>query len=345
VGAPRACLLGLAAGLCALPAAAQEDFYKGRQITWILSTGAGGGYSAYAQTFAPYLTKYLPGNPNVVIQNMPGAGGIRAMQYLSATAPKDGTVIGLVHSSVPFAPLFGLPGSNFDPQKFGWIGSLNQASEICIAWHTSGIKTWEDMKAKTFIVGGTGGGSQMETLPDAINRMFGTKIKIISGYSGGNEVYLAMERGEVQGRCGVSISSVNSTRPDWFPSKKVEVPILIGMHRSPLFPNVPALGEFAKDQRTRDILDVLLAYQVMDRPMLVPPGVPAERLEMLRKAFHAGMTDPGFIADAKRLKLEIDEVTGERLAEVLKSAFLLPPETVQAAKDAMSMGGQTSKPK
>ena len=337
-------LFGLVACLGALPAAAQEaDFYKGRQINWILSAGAGGGYSTYAQAFAPYLTKYLPGNPNIVIQNMPGAGGIRAMQYLSATAPKDGTVIGLVHSSVPFAPLFGLPGSNFDPRKFGWIGSLNSSNETCIAWHTSGIKTWQDMKDKPFIVGGTGGGSQMETMPDAINRMFGTKIKIISGYTGGNEVYLAMERGEVQGRCGVSVSSVNSTRPDWFPSHKVEVPIIIGMKRTPLFPDVPALAEFAPDKRTRDILDVLLAYQDMDRPLLVPPGTPPQRLELLRTAFHQAITDPGFLAEAKRLKLEIDEISGQRLEEVLVNAFALPADVVQAAKDAMSMSDQVAK--
>ena len=341
----RRSLAALAAGIgCALSFGLQAqdaDFYKGRQITWILSAGAGGGYSTYAQAFAPFLTKYLPGNPGIVIQNMPGAGGIRAMQYLSATAPKDGTVIGLVHSSVPFAPLFGLPGSNFDPRKFGWIGSLNSSNEICIAWHTSGIRTWQDMKDKTFIVGGTGGGSQMETMPDAINRIFGTKIKIISGYSGGNEVYLAMERGEVQGRCGVSVSSVNSTRSDWFPSHKVEVPIVIGMHRTPLFPDVPALAEFVPDKRTRDILDVLLAYQDMDRPLLVPPGTPPARLEMLRKAFHQGMNDPDFIAEAKRIKLEIDEISGQRLEEVLANAFMLPADVVQAAKDAMSMGGQT----
>ena len=146
------------------------------------------------------------------------------MQYLSAGAPKDGTVIGLVHSSVPFAPLFDMAGANFDPRKFGWIGSLNRANEICASWHTSGIKTWQDMLDKQFIVGGTGGGSQMETMPEAFNKIFGTKIKIISGYNAGNEVYLAMERGEVMGRCGVSYSSIMSTRPEWLPTGKVFAP-------------------------------------------------------------------------------------------------------------------------
>ncbi len=338
-------LLGLAAGaalmLGGVACAAEGEFYTGKQLTWILSAGTGGGYSTYAQAFAPFLTKYLPGNPKVVVQNMPGAGGMRAMQYLSANAPKDGTVIGLVHSSVPFAPLFGLPGSAFDPRKFGWIGSLNTAGELCVAWHASGVATWQDMMEKPFIVGGTGGGSQMETLPDAINRLFGTKIKIVSGYTGGSEVNLAIERGEIQGRCSVSISSINSTRPDWFASKKVAVPIQIALRRSSHFPNVPALIELAPDKRTHDILEVLLAYQDMDRPMLAPPGIPAERLELLRTAFHAGITDPAFLSEAQRLGLEIEEVSGKRLEEIVTNAYGLPPDILQAARDAMSMGGQT----
>ena len=336
-------LLGLAMACAAGSGAAAQgsDFYGGKQISWILSAGAGGGYSTYAQAFAPYLGKYLPGNPKVVVQNMPGAGGMRAMQYLSANAPKDGTVIGLVHSSVPFAPLFGLPGSTFDPRKFGWIGSLNAAGELCVAWHSSGIGAWQDLKEKTFIVGGTGGGSQMETLPDAINRLFGTRIKIVSGYTGGAEVNLAMERGEIQGRCSVSVSSINSTRPDWFASKKVTVPIQIALRRSSHFPDVPALIELTPDKRTHDILEVLLAYQDMDRPMLVPPGVPPERLDLLRIAFHAGITDPAFLAEAQRLGLEIEEVSGKRLEEIVASAYGQPPEILQAARDAMSMGGQT----
>jgi tripartite-type tricarboxylate transporter receptor subunit TctC len=336
-------LLGLVMACAAGSRAASQgaDFYSGKQITWILSAGAGGGYSTYAQAFAPYVSKYLPGNPKVVVQNMPGAGGMRAMQYLSANAPRDGTVIGLVHSSVPFAPLFGLPGSTFDPRKFGWIGSLNAAGELCVAWHTSGIAAWQDLKDKTFIVGGTGGGSQMETLPDAINRLFGTHIKIVSGYTGGAEVNLAMERGEIQGRCSVSVSSINSTRPDWFASKKVTVPIQIALRRSSHFPDVPALIELTPDKRTHDILEVLLAYQDMDRPMLAPPGVPPERLELLRTAFHSGITDPAFLAEAQRLGLEIEEVSGKRLEEIVVSAYGQPPKILQAARDAMSMGGQT----
>ena len=312
------------------------DFYAGKQITWILSAGAGGGYSTYAQAFAPFLTAHLPGHPNIVIQNMPGAGGVRAMQYLYANAPRDGATLGLVHSSVPFAPLFDLPGSSFDPRRMNWIGSINAAGEICVAMKSAGMRDWSDMLQKPFIVGGTGGGSQMETLPEAIDTMFGTKIKVISGYPSGAEVYLAMERGEVQGRCGVSFSSVNATRPDWFAKKLVDVPVQIALRRSPLFPDAPALAEFAKDERTREILNLLLAYQDMDRPILAPPGVPAERVAALRRAFHDAMNDPGFIAEAKRVGVEIEEVSGERLARIVEEAYALPKDIVTETKNALT---------
>src|SRR6516225_11063605 len=212
------------------------DFYKGKQINWILSAGAGGGYSAYALAFAPYFSAHIPGNPHIVVQNMPGAGGIRAMIYLQSVAPKDGTTIGLVHSSVPFAPLYGIKGASFDPRQMNWIGSINAATGICVSWSASGITTWQDLFDTTFIVGSTGAGSQMETMPAMLNKLFGTHIKVISGYKGGNDVYLAMERGEVTGRCGGLISSIKSTRPDWFPQKKVSVPIQIALERDPEFP-------------------------------------------------------------------------------------------------------------
>ena len=158
---------------------------------------------------------------------MPGGGGLRAMLYLNSVAPKDGTTLGLVHSSVPFAPLYGIAAARFDPRKMNWIGSIDASSGICVSWHTSGIATWQDMLSKPFTVGSTGAGSQMETMPIMLDKLFGTKIKVVAGYVGGNDIYLAMERGEIGGRCGGLISSIKSTRPDWFPQHKVNVPIQI----------------------------------------------------------------------------------------------------------------------
>jgi tripartite-type tricarboxylate transporter receptor subunit TctC len=320
-------------------AATAEDFYKNRQMIMIMSADAGGGYASYANAFAPYLSAHIPGKPRIIIQYMPGAGGIRAMNYLYATAPKDGSVIALVHSSVPFAPLYGLTAAKFDSRKMNWVGSINATSGICVAWHTSQIKTWDDLFSKQYVVGGSGAGSQMETLPLMLNKLFGTKIRVISGYKGGNEVYLAMERGEVDGRCGGLISSINSTRPDWFPQKKVAVPVQIALSRDPQFPDVPALSEFANDERTKQILQLVLSPMEMDRPILTPPGVPADRVTLLRTAFHAAMIDPSFIADAKKQHLEIKEISGDRIADILNSSFAVPPDVVKAANDAMNLAG------
>jgi tripartite-type tricarboxylate transporter receptor subunit TctC len=315
------------------------DFYKGKSINWILSAGAGGGYASYAHVFAPYLSAHIPGKPNIVVQNMPGAGGIRAMIYLNNVAPKDGTTIGLVHSSVPFAPLYGIRGANFDPRQMHWVGSINAASGICVSWTASGITKWQDLFDKEFIVGGTGAGSQMETMPAMINKLFGTKIKVISGYKGGNDVYIAMERGEVHGRCGGLKSSIKSTRPDWFPQKKVSVPIQIALERDPEFAESPALIEFTKDEKTKQILQLILSPMDMDRPILLPPGTPPDKVAALRKAFDAAMKDSGLLAEAKKANIDLEEITGEKIHAILERAYAMPPEVIKEAKDAMSLTG------
>jgi tripartite-type tricarboxylate transporter receptor subunit TctC len=321
----------------AAPADPIGDFYRGRQISWILSADAGGGYSAYARSFAPYFSKHIPGAPAIVVQNMPGGGGLRAMNYLYSVAPGDGTTLGLVHSSVPFAPLYGIKGAKFDPRRMHWIGSLATSRGICVAWHTANIASWEDLLEKEFVVGGSGMGSQMETIPAMLNKLFHTRIKVISGYRGGNEIYLAMERGEVQGRCGGLVSSINATRPDWFAQGKVTVPIQVALARHPQFPDRPAVMEFARDERTRQILQFILAPAEMDRPILSPPGVSPERIAALRTAFHLAMADPGFIAEAQRQHLEIDEVDGMHVARIIENAFALPDEIAQAAREAINV--------
>lgn len=328
--------LVFAAGM-ALPAMADpvSDFYRDRPVTMILSADAGGGYASYANAFAPWLAAHIPGKPKVIIQYMPGAGGLRAMNYLYSAAAKDGSVIALVHSSVPYAPLYGIAAAKFDPRRMNWLGSIDATSGICVAWHSSSVKTWNDLLHRQYVVGGSGAGSQMETLPAMLNRLFGTKIKVISGYRGGNEVYLAMERGEVDGRCGSLVSSINSTRPDWFAQKKVSVPIQIALERDPEFPDSPALIEFAKDARTRQIVQLVLAPMAMDRPILTPPGVPPARVAALKAAFHAAMNDPGFLSDAKKQRIEVKEVSGDRVAQIISNAFAMPPDVVKAANEAM----------
>jgi tripartite-type tricarboxylate transporter receptor subunit TctC len=338
----NAMLVGLAAvTFGASPPVADEiaDFYKGKSINWILSAGAGGGYASYAHTFAPFFSKHIPGNPNIVIQNMPGAGGIRAMTFFNTVAPKDGTTIGLVHSSVPFAPLYGIKGASFDAREFRWIGSITSAFGICVSWSASGITKWEDMFEREFLVGGTGAGSQMETLPAMLKQLFGANIRIISGYKGGNDVYIAMERGEVHGRCGGLVSSIKSTRPDWFPKKLISVPIQIALQRDEDFPDVPAVVEFVKDERTRKVLELILSPFQMDRPILLPPGAPDDKLAALRKAFIATMRDPAFHKEAEKQRIEIKEISGERVAAVIDRAYSMEADVIQAAKSIMNLTG------
>ncbi len=332
-------LLGLASAVTAANADPIADFYRGKTINLILSAGPGGGYASYGHAFAPYLSAHIPGNPRIVIQNMPGAGGIRAMIYFQTVAPKDGTTIGFVHSSVPLSPLYGVKGARFDVREMNWLGSLNASPAICVLWHSSAIKTAKDVFEKEFSVGGTGAGSSMETIPAVLNRFFGTKIKIVSGYKGGNEIYLAMERGEVDGRCAGLVASINSTRPDWFPQKKVRVPIVVDFKRNPLFPDAPAIVEFAKSDLSLQVLRLQLAPQDMDRPFLVPPGTPPERVAALRKAFLAAAKDPGFRADAVRMGLEVNEVPGEVVARMLNDVYALPAEVVKVAGEAINLTG------
>ena len=329
-------------GPVALHAAPAEDFYKGKQIILILSTDVGGGYAASANAIIPYLSANIPGRPRIIMQNMPGAGGVRAMNYMYSAAPKDGTRIAIVQAMSPYAPLFGVDAAKYDPRQMHWVGSLEKSTGICVAMSTSGIRTWQDVFAKEFVVGASGAGSQMETLPHMVNKLFGTKIKVVSGYKGGNDVFLAMERGEVQGRCGSFYSTITATRPEWIQQKKFAIPFQIALERDPEFPDVPALGEFAKDTRTKQVLELIASHMAMDRPMVMPPGVPPERVATLRRAFQAAVNDPNFIAEAQKQRLDIDAVPGEGVAQLLAKAYAMPADVVTAAREALSLTGATA---
>jgi tripartite-type tricarboxylate transporter receptor subunit TctC len=261
-----------------------------------------------------------------------------ATNYLYAQAPQDGTTIGIVHSSVPLAPLWGSKGVRFETLKFNWLGSLDRVDGMCISWHASPIKTWGDMLAKEMTVGSSGAGSQMDTYPAILNKLFGTKIKVIAGYKDGTAVYIAMERGELDGRCGGQLTVIKSTRPHWITEHKFKVPILISQKRSPEFPDTPTIMEFVKDEPTRQQLDLVMLTQTLDRPVMLPPDVPAERVKELRAAFDATMADPAFRADIARRNLHVDPVRGEEMTKLFEQAFALPPEIIAGAR-AM-MGGK-----
>jgi tripartite-type tricarboxylate transporter receptor subunit TctC len=332
-------LLALLLPAVICPAAAQDaaPFFKGKTIRIVISTGVAGGYAEYARVIAQHMGNHIAGKPDFIVQSMPGAGGLTATNYLYTQAPQDGTTMGIVHSSIPLAPLWGSKGARYETLKFNWLGSLDQVDGMCIAWHTSPIKTWDDVLSKEFTVGSSGAGSQMDTYPAILNRLFNTKIKVIQGYKDGTDVYLAMERGELDGRCGGQLTVIKATRPDWLTGRKFQVPITVAEKRSPEFPDTPAVMEFVRDEFTRRQLELLLATQKSDRPVLLPPGVPDERVKELRQAFDNTMADPAFRAEIDKRNLHVDPIGGEELTAAFAAAFSSPPDVIAAARETMGI--------
>jgi tripartite-type tricarboxylate transporter receptor subunit TctC len=319
---------------------AQDDaaFFKGKTIRIVISTGVAGGYAEYARALADYMGRHIAGEPRFMVQSMPGAGGLAATNYLYSQAPRDGTTIGIVHSTIPLAPLWGNKGVRYDTLKINWLGSLDRADGMCITWRTSPSRTWVDLLNRETTVGSSGAGSQMEAYPMLLNRLFGTKMKVIGGYKDGTDIYLAMERGELDGRCGGQLSVIKSTRPDWLTEHKIHVPIVIAEKRNAEFPDTPAVMEFVKDEATRRQLELITTTQNFDRPVLLPPSVPPERVKELRRAFDATVADEAFRADIAQLNLHLDPVSGEEMTKALERAFSFPADVVAAART--TMGGR-----
>src|SRR5258705_4483798 len=271
----RLASIALVLCLASAPACAQAQeptpFYKGKTIRIVISTGVAGGYAEYARVLAEYMGRHIAGNPAFIVQSMPGAGGLSATNYLYAQAPQDGTTIGIVHSTIPLAPLWGGKGVRFETPKFNWLGALDRADGMCITWRSSLAKTWTDLLDKEATVGSSGVGSQMDTYPAMLNKLFGTKMKVIGGYKAGTDIYLAMERGELDGRCGGQLTVLRATRPDWLTERKINVPILIAEKRSALFPDTPKVLEFVRDHATPRQLQLLMVSQSSTRPGLRPP--------------------------------------------------------------------------
>jgi tripartite-type tricarboxylate transporter receptor subunit TctC len=267
---------------------------------------------------------------------MPGAGGLLAANYLYASAAQDGTTIGIINSTVPFAPLWGSKGARFDTLKFNWLGTLDRAEGVCTLWHTSPVKTWGDMLAKELTVGSIGAGSEMELYPAMLNKLFATRIKVVAGYKAGSDIDLAIERGELDGRCGTHLTSFKALHPGWFTERKILVPVIIAERRRADLPDTPAVMEFVRDEPTRAQLELMMVAQNMDRPVLAPPAVPAERVKELRAAFDATMADPAFRADIEKRSLHIDPMRGTDMAAAYAKAFSFPPEIISAVRDVMS---------
>ena len=321
---------------CAVsPASAQApaDFYKGRNVELYIGYSVGGAYDLYARTIARHLGKHIPGNPTIVPKNLEGAGSLRLANWLYNVGAKDGTVFGTIGRGTAFDPLLGSKGAQFQADKFTWIGSANNEVSVCVAWKGSGISKLEDAFTKELIVGGTGQAADTDQFPRILNGVLGTKFKIVTGYPGGNDVTLAMERGEVKGRCGWSWSSVVATHKRWIDDKSVTVLVQLSLSKHPDLPDVPLVMDFAKNEDQQQMFKLIFARQVMGRPYLAPPGVPKDRADALRKAFDETMQDPGFRADAEKAQLEINPVNGAEVETLVKDLYQTPKPLADKAAE------------
>jgi tripartite-type tricarboxylate transporter receptor subunit TctC len=318
-------LAALAAVLLSHSAGA-EDFYAGKSVTFIVGSGVGGGYDLQARLASRHLGKHIPGRPSIVVQNMPAAGGIAACNYIYNTAPPDGTVIALAQRNVLLAKLTYPGGTRFEMERFHWLVSLNSETAVTLAWNeTAPHRTAKDLFEKELIVGGVNG-ADPETTPRLYNALIGTKFKVVTGYNTTAQVALAIERGEVQGIADWSWSSIKSVRPTWLRDDKVTILLQGALKREPELGDLPSALDYVKNVADRKALELHFTQKLAARPVIAPPGVPRDRVALLRAAFEALGKDPDFLADAERSRQEIGIVPGEEIDAVVKLVASTPPE-------------------
>ena len=327
-------------------AAAQADFYKGKTIELVISTGVGGGLDTNARMVVRHLPKHIPGNPTIIAKNMPGAGHVRAANYIYNQAPKDGTTIGTLIPAFILAQVLNRTDAiQFDAAKMQWLASTSASNSTVYVWKTTGVNSIEDAKKKTVLMGGTGAGSYTTLYPLILNHIFGTQFKIVSGYNSTAEIGLAMERGEVQGRAGNNFNSLKSENPELLKDGKIAILAQVGLERDPEFSAVPLLIDLARNEEERQILKLFSADVVIGRPFLAAPGVPAERVEILRKAFAAMTKDPDYLKDSAQANLDVQLVEGEKIQKIVEELVATPAAVVAKAKLAMEPKNMVEKPK
>jgi tripartite-type tricarboxylate transporter receptor subunit TctC len=321
----------IAVSAWALPAHAQSvaDFYKGKTVTILVSTSTGGGYDAMARAVSRHIGRHIPGNPTVVVRNMPGAGGITAVNYLYNSAEKDGTVIGLVQNGTPLEPLFGTKAAHYDATKFNWLGTPSYEVSMVLLWHTVPVNSLADLKTKQTNMGASGANSTPAFYTRVLNAVLGTKMKLINGYPGQNDAFLAMERGELDGYPSVFYSALTSTRPNWLRDKKAKAIVQYGPERLKELPDVPFVPDLITDADDKLLMQAASAPQALGRPLVAPPNVPPDRVAALRKALADTFADKDFQADADKIGLIVNAPrTGEQLQDVIVTAYSTPSRVV-----------------
>jgi tripartite-type tricarboxylate transporter receptor subunit TctC len=323
----------LLAALCGIVRADPvADFYRGKTVTVLVSQSVGGDYDSRARLLARHLDRHIPGNPRIIVQNMPGAGGVRATNYAYNVAPRDGTVIAMPDQLAPLSQAFNETGIEYDCARMSYLANTSSSPIVMVSWHTSPVRVFEDLFNKELVIGGTGAGSASVLVPLMVNSLMGTKFKPIPGYPGGNEIYLAMEKGEVEGRATQSWSGWKAQKPDWLRDKKINLLVQTGSKRHPELPDVPLLVDFARSAEARQVLELTLAPVEIARPFLVGPDVPAERVAALRRAFDSTLADAAVKAEANRARIEIDAMRGEDVQEIVTRILRAPPNVIARAK-------------
>jgi tripartite-type tricarboxylate transporter receptor subunit TctC len=335
----NALVFGLLALVAVLtqPARAQSvaDFYRGRTVTLTVGYSAGGGYDTYARILARHMGRHIPGNPAIVVQNAPGAGSMRAANMIYNVVPKDGSAFGMFGRGIALEPLIGTSPAQFEATRFLWLGSGTEEAAVVVIRAEAGIKSWADMLAKPFTVGGEGTGSDPDVYALMLKNVFGVKLKLVSGYPGTTEMALAVERGEVDGRASWSWTSLKSLKPDWIAQKKIDMPVQLNMHSSPDLTDVPLIGDFAKTERQRQIMKLVISRQIMGRPFMAPPGLPPDRATALRTAFDETMKDPEFVTEATARGQEVNPVSGADLDKLIAELYATPKDVVEETKRAI----------
>jgi tripartite-type tricarboxylate transporter receptor subunit TctC len=312
-----------------------EDFYKGKTISLSIGFDTGGGYDIYGRLLSRHMSKHIPGRPTIVVQNMPGAGSLRAAQYLFSLAPKDGTALGTFGRQMGIAPLLGT-SAQYDGTKFTWIGSITNEVSTCVAWHTATVKSWADMLEKPITLGGDGPGADPDVFALLYRNVFDAKIKLVSGYHGTTPIILAMERGEVDGLCGYSWSTIKSKHQPWLKEKKINILVQAALKKDPEIAEVPLVLDLARTEEQRQILKLVLTSQETARPFAAPPGVPADRAAALRAAFDATMKDPELLAETQKLNLDINPLPGTAITNLLTELYAMPKSVIEKAAQAVS---------
>jgi tripartite-type tricarboxylate transporter receptor subunit TctC len=324
---------GLAVALPTMPVAHAEDFYEGKTLNLYIGYGPG-AFDNYGRLLARHLPAHVPGKPGIIVRAMPGAATLTLTNYLYTIAPKDGTAFGSIHERVGIEPLYGNPSARFDPLKFNWIGSIHSQTMVCIAWHEAKAKTLQDTMTTELVMGASGVSGTSFVGPRVLNAVLGTKLKIIAGYSttDGMDVFLAMERGEVEGRC-MGWAGLKTAVPQWLEQKKINVLVQMATTKNPELPDVPLIMDLAKSEDDRKALNLLFGTQIMGRPYVAPPDIPADRVAILRKAFLDTLKDPALLAEATARGYDIDPASGEEIEKRLAQVYATSPDIVQRVKD------------